>query len=116
LGCHHRYYLPGKEPWDYPDNALVTLCEDCHIRETESRDAYEKELLLAFRHHFFAGELPSLSTRLQSVSAIGSPGIIWMIWPTVQHEITQLLIVHESYNDPPKWQIVYEAWKRIKDG
>jgi len=30
LHVHHRYYLKGKKPWDYPDEALVTLCEDCH--------------------------------------------------------------------------------------
>lgn len=26
LNVHHRYYLPGAKPWEYPDVALVTLC------------------------------------------------------------------------------------------
>lgn len=30
LNVHHKYYTKGAEPWDYPDNALVCLCEDCH--------------------------------------------------------------------------------------
>ena len=30
LHVHHRYYVPGKEPWEAPDEALMTLCEDCH--------------------------------------------------------------------------------------
>lgn len=29
---HHHYYLAGREPWDYPDCSLVTLCRDCHSK------------------------------------------------------------------------------------
>lgn len=29
LIVHHLYYLPV-EPWEYPNEALITLCEDCH--------------------------------------------------------------------------------------
>ena len=35
LQVHHKYYNKypnGKmvDPWDYPDDALMTLCDDCH--------------------------------------------------------------------------------------
>ncbi len=30
LHVHHKYYILEHEPWEYPDNALVTLCGDCH--------------------------------------------------------------------------------------
>lgn len=35
LQVHHKYYCrypngEKVEPWDYPDDALITLCEDCH--------------------------------------------------------------------------------------
>lgn len=30
LQIHHLYYLKDKLPWEYPDNALMTLCECCH--------------------------------------------------------------------------------------
>ena len=30
LNVHHKYYMQGLKPWEYPDDALVTLCEDCH--------------------------------------------------------------------------------------
>lgn len=30
LNIHHNYYIRGKKPWEYPNDALVTLCEDCH--------------------------------------------------------------------------------------
>lgn len=31
---HHLYYLDHKpDPWDYPDEALITLCAGCHELE-----------------------------------------------------------------------------------
>ena len=30
LNVHHIWYESGKDPWDYPDEALQTLCEKCH--------------------------------------------------------------------------------------
>lgn len=39
LHVHHRYYLKGKNPWEYEDDALVALCENCHAVDHEWRDA-----------------------------------------------------------------------------
>lgn len=33
LHVHHRWYKAGKEPWEYPDDILITLCESCHSEE-----------------------------------------------------------------------------------
>lgn len=30
LECHHLYYLPDTEPWDYPLRAYATLDRSCH--------------------------------------------------------------------------------------
>lgn len=30
LNVHHKYYEKGKMAWQYPDEALVTLCGKCH--------------------------------------------------------------------------------------
>lgn len=30
LHAHHTYYEDFKDPWDYPDRAIITLCETCH--------------------------------------------------------------------------------------
>lgn len=30
LNVHHLWYARGAEPWDYPDTALVTVCDSCH--------------------------------------------------------------------------------------
>lgn len=39
LQVHHKYYVRGQLPWDYPDEALATLCLACH------RTRHEKELV-----------------------------------------------------------------------
>ena len=40
LHVHHRWYVSGREPWEYPDVALLSLCQDCHkgsdLEEDES--------------------------------------------------------------------------------
>jgi hypothetical protein len=30
LEVHHKYYVHNKYPWQYPEEALVTLCNWCH--------------------------------------------------------------------------------------
>ena len=30
LHVHHPYYEKGKEPWDYDENVLMCVCDDCH--------------------------------------------------------------------------------------
>lgn len=30
LAVHHRHYINGREPWDYPGELLITLCNKCH--------------------------------------------------------------------------------------
>lgn len=30
LNVHHLYYVKGNDPWDYPNTAFATMCDDCH--------------------------------------------------------------------------------------
>lgn len=30
LNIHHKYYVSNKKAWEYPNDALITLCESCH--------------------------------------------------------------------------------------
>ena len=30
LCVHHKYYIDKKQPWEYLNNALITLCQNCH--------------------------------------------------------------------------------------
>lgn len=40
LEIHHLYYEWGREPWEYPDDAHLVLCDDCH----ERRAAIERQI------------------------------------------------------------------------
>ena len=42
LQVHHKYYnkYPDNSkppPWDYPNDALITLCDECHTKEHEQK-------------------------------------------------------------------------------
>lgn len=48
LSVHHKYYEDreyGFMPWDYPDDALITLCEECHSREHEALNLRMKDVI-----------------------------------------------------------------------
>lgn len=51
LHAHHILYLKNATPWNYPENYLITLCEQCHEKEHIALDALELydivELLLS---------------------------------------------------------------------
>ena len=60
LQVHHQQYIPGKAPWDYPDNLLITLCARCHrkqhntptiisrtVRSTRERYKAERDIVLS---------------------------------------------------------------------
>jgi len=37
LCVHHRIYFPKRDPWEYEDHFLMTVCEDCHLNKEEMR-------------------------------------------------------------------------------
>lgn len=52
LQVHHLVYDKDKKPWEYDNNQLITLCEDCHQNETgDSRMIYAnfQDLLYEFK-------------------------------------------------------------------
>ncbi len=65
LHVHHRYYVKGRKPWEYPDEALVTLCASCHKDETERRPAVEAAILLALKKRFLACDLEYLADAIE---------------------------------------------------
>lgn len=39
LHVHHLYYIYDKDPWDYEDDALISLCRRCHHENKHERNA-----------------------------------------------------------------------------
>lgn len=50
LNVHHRHYIVGREPWDYPSELLVTLCQPCHKKE---EDVFKDPVELVRSLHFW---------------------------------------------------------------
>ena len=40
---HHLHYIKGRLPWEYENNALISVCRDCHveIHRTETIKLYD---------------------------------------------------------------------------
>jgi uncharacterized protein CbrC (UPF0167 family) len=57
LHVHHRLYSKQySEPWDYPDELLVALCEICHADESSERwEVAISELAKVLKQKFFIG-------------------------------------------------------------
>lgn len=45
LHVHHCLYRKEREPWEYENEVLRTLCEDCH----DARHGFEKDCIAAFK-------------------------------------------------------------------
>lgn len=58
LAVHHKSYVPGRDPWDYPLTNFETLCEKCHERVHES--GLSADRLLKEGVIYSWGELPGL--------------------------------------------------------
>lgn len=37
LHVHHKYYIEGKLPWEYPNSCFLTLCKKCHTKEHKGK-------------------------------------------------------------------------------
>jgi hypothetical protein len=66
LVVHHKDYLPNLEPWDYLDDWLITLCEECHELE-RGRHFIEERLLHHLRMGFNLLQLSILTGSLERV-------------------------------------------------
>jgi predicted HNH restriction endonuclease len=47
LHVHHKYYIKDKLPWEYPSDALTSLCKNCHqeIHDKEKIPVYLNDLM-----------------------------------------------------------------------
>lgn len=52
LHVHHLAYLGNLEPWEYPDDMLLTLCDTCHEKE-KGREKIEQYLLTTLKMNGF---------------------------------------------------------------
>lgn len=50
MHVHHKYYLKGANPWEYPLEALCTLCPACHASLEQMRAELRSVIAEMGRH------------------------------------------------------------------
>jgi len=93
LTVHHRRYLPGKEPWDYPGEYLVTLCGECHETERMLLPEAEYDLLAMLRILFFAEDVHRIASGFNQMELLHSHEVVASVYewalsdPKIQKEL-----------------------------
>lgn len=72
LHIHHRRYIVDRDPWDYPEESLVTLCADCHELEKGEMDEYLPMLIEQMKDKFFADDFREIAWGIHNVEIIKS--------------------------------------------
>ena len=93
LHVHHRYYIKKTAIWDYPLEAFLTLCEECHEYETTTRKASEESLLFALRKKFLSAEVDFIAIEIHNMKLLHTSEIVASVYawaietPEIQREL-----------------------------
>ena len=80
LHVHHKYYIKGKKPWEYPLDAFLTLCDSCHEYEHTERDGNEKDLLSMIKiGGFLADDVGEIAAAFHSIYLPYPPQVMAVI-------------------------------------
>lgn len=83
LHVHHRRYFPKIEPWDIPNNCLVTLCDICHEGECCINDVIA-DLGEVLKESFFESDIVKIFNgfyrlEIQHISEVVASEIEWLL-------------------------------------
>ncbi len=95
LVVHHKDYLPKTEPWDYPNDLLTTVCEDCHLSEMDNAPI-ENMIVCFLRKNFWSDDLCSICYGLSKLPNMESADtwilseLLYTIFsnPTLRNKLT----------------------------
>jgi len=90
LHVHHLDYLPNAEPWEYPDEYLMVLCESCHTTVSEYRPIYEKQIIQNYRMKFKDNFLQHVTATVFG-SYNNLPDVMYLLWEGKEEEVLNLL-------------------------
>jgi len=102
LHIHHRFYLKGREPWEYPSSALIALCEECHEVETCNRESNQHMLMYAVREKFLSNEINDLALAIHDMPILALSDVVMSAycWAIENKEIQKELIERYLKSSP----------------
>ena len=74
LHAHHKYYIKNRDPWNYNDCVIATLCDPCHKHEHDVLHNNVKSLLTAMSDGgFLSDEILLISHCFRDIKHIYHP-------------------------------------------
>lgn len=100
LHVHHRVYVRGQEPWEYPDGLLVTLCETCHKEEWEDGSREKEHIIDALqRFGFLSGDLNELAVGFESSTLKEKPALVAVIFSHILSDPDLFDAIEEQFTE-----------------
>ena len=83
LNVHHTYYEQGKAPWEYPDESLITYCEQCHEDVTKAINLIKRSAA-----SLDADFLDSLADIVSALCKhpVGAPYLLRVVGPEIEKD------------------------------
>lgn len=97
LNVHHRYYTPTHKVWDYPNEALVTLCESCHSGEKVSMEEYTSLMVNTLKQKFFADDIRELASGFYKMPVFHQSDVMATIISFCLSDEDFISIMHNYY-------------------
>ena len=93
LNVHHKLYLPNIDPWDYPDELLITLCENCHENELLNTSNVDKGIIEILHTLFLTESINDLKCAFNNIQMVRMPEVTASIisWAISSPEIMEML-------------------------
>lgn len=85
LHVHHTGYLPETEPWEHPDDMLITLCAGCHKKEPTHLGLELLELHVTLKGLGFTSHSISSLSNLICDTRISKKDLIEFLEQKLQH-------------------------------
>jgi len=116
LTVHHTFYKMDADPWDYPSESLLTLCQKCHQAEADLRQDCERKLLEGIKNlsaqdvHYITNNLKLLLTNVPA--DLKPPKASYDIFSTVLYMI--MFSVGHKIKNPDFLQSLLKEYQTIK--
>ena len=92
LHAHHKYYIKNRDPWDYKDCVIATLCDPCHKHEHDVSYTNSKALVNAmYDGGFLSDEILLISHSFRDIKHIYHPSntAAMLSWAIRESEIME---------------------------
>lgn len=74
LNIHHRRYIQGNDPWEYENYMLVTLCENCHKKETEDMPGIIESFSNSIKDFYLSDDISCIEDALRYAALYSKSG------------------------------------------